>query len=80
MNETYTMDQEVREFRDEGADEQLVLTEEFVREGETIERETRIAKLDDGGLSIVQSDQTFEQVYLGLPARAALRCYLIGQP
>lgn len=34
MNETYQLEQETREHRDGGADEELVLTENFVREME----------------------------------------------
>lgn len=66
-------------FQDDGADEQLVLVEEYVHpDGELIERTTKVAKLDDGGLKVTQSDQTFEQVYLGEEAKAAVLAYLGG--
>ena len=70
---------ELTEFKDGGADEQLVLTEEFTYEGEEITRTTEVAKLDKGGMCIHQKDQTVEMVYLSQGAMDAVLSYLQGE-
>lgn len=41
---------------DDGVDREIVAEEEFDFHGEPIERETELAILDDGGVSIIQED------------------------
>lgn len=49
--------EEETETVDHGVEKEILAEEEFIFHGEQVERETRVAILEDGGVSITQSVQ-----------------------
>lgn len=68
MSEIYTeFTEETRsEHLDDGVEKRVEASEEFVFQGEQIERETNVQLLEDGGIHITQSMQgCFDSLTLG---------------